>query len=709
MRKEEMMEAYLDSYERISVYLHEAFYQGRSDAFRLVGPDGNYELLKIEGITRSGKSYAKYTLHAPESVEIGKEYFIVADYALRCPLRFGYIVRTERFDEEFYYDGDDLGAIYHNGILRLALWAPTASEVKVKLTNGDDSSVISMNRHEKGVWRGSLQGNYDGYEYVYLVKVNGGWAETVDPYAKSANANKRKGYILEEDTWNFDSGKATLPPFSSYTDAIVYETSVRDFTKQFSDPAAGRFAGMTKEGLTTSSGKPAGFDYLKNLGVTHVQLMPVMEFTSVDEEHVDAYYNWGYDPGHYFMPEGSYAMNPNDPYSRVREMQEMVRAFHKAGIRVVMDVVYNHMRERVGADFEKIVPNYYFRLSKSGAPSNGSFCGNDMDSTRKMTRKMILDSLKLWTKGYGVDGFRFDLMGILDVETMNEVQKLVHEIDPSAILYGEGWNMPTLLHDEDKAMIANQDKMDRIGHFNDFFRNTVKGGDENWVLGFATGDLSRIADIPACMTGSCLSLYGDHKMFDSPEKTVNYVECHDGPTVWDKMKISNSGSDNASRLARDKMMLGMVLLAEGIPFIHSGEEFCRTKQGVANSYASPDAINRIDWERKDKYENLWKYTRDLIALRKKIAAFRLSDAKEIEKRVRYIVTANGLVIGLYDNPEDGSGYSDIVVLINGSEEEKEYNFAHSYKVLFNEHGAQTNGFEVRTALLTPLSIQVLGR
>lgn len=707
MRKEEMMEAYLDSYEKISVYLHEAFYQGRSDAFRLVGPDGSYEPLKIDGITRSGKSYAKYTLKAPGNLVIGKEYFIVADYALRCPLRFGYIVRTERFDEEYYYDGE-LGAVYHDHALKLALWAPTAAEVKVKFS-GKLCGMESLERGDKGVWRLTLNGDYDGCEYVYLVKVNGDWAETVDPYAKSANANKRKGYIVDEEVFRKDFAKKNLEPLHSYTDAVIYETSVRDFTKQFSMPGSGKFEGMAKEGLKTAGGLSAGFDHLKELGITHVQLMPVMEFTSVDEEHPDDYYNWGYDPGHYFIPEGSYASDPNDPYSRIRELQDLVIAYHKAGIRVNLDVVYNHMRERVGSDFEKIVPNYYFRLSKSGAPSNGSFCGNDLDSTRKMTRKMILDSLRHYTEGYGADGFRFDLMGILDVETMNEAEKMIHALDPNAMVYGEGWNMPTLLHDEDKAMIANQAKLPATGHFNDFFRNTVKGGEDLWVKGFGTGELSGIENLRHCLSGCVLEGDDGESMFDSPEKSINYAECHDGATVWDKMKVANSGTDNSSRLARDKMMFALVLLSEGVPFIHSGEEFCRTKQGVSNSYASPDAINAIDWNRKDKYESLTKYVKDLIEFRKEFPVFRLKTRDEIRDRFNFSVTEDCVAKAEYDCRGMGLSYEKLTVWINGTEDSKELIFGDAQMILMDENGRNRGANPQESAVLPGLSVLVSGK
>ncbi|MCF0110324.1 MAG: type I pullulanase, partial [Erysipelotrichaceae bacterium] len=356
MRKYDMMEAYLDDYGRITAYVHEQFYQGKSDHFYLKDSTGTVIACSIMSVSRSDNSYTKYSLDAPKTIQIGKEYFVVADYALMCPLKFGYIVRTERFDKEFYYDGDDLGIHYEPKQTSFVLWAPIAIEVLVDMTSQGNRMIIPMKRTEKGVFRAVVPGNHDGARYVYRVNVNGRWNQAIDPYGQSACANKLAGFVINPQKTEMNMHDDCLPPFTSYTDAILYETHVRDFSKQCQTPYAGLFLGMIQKGLKTPNGNPAGFDYVKQLGITHLQLQPVADFTTVDENNPNGYYNWGYDPGHYNIPEGSYSTDPDDPYARITEFKQLVSAYHEAGIRIVMDVVYNHMHSLRNNDFEQIVP-----------------------------------------------------------------------------------------------------------------------------------------------------------------------------------------------------------------------------------------------------------------------------------------------------------------------------------------------------------------
>ena len=569
-----------------------------------------------------------------------------------------------------------------------------------------------MKRTEKGVYRTDVYGNLDGASYIYLVKVNGLWTEAVDPYAKSCNANKQRGFVLNPQKLVMNMHEDTLPKVESYTDIVVYETHVRDFTKQFPHTNAGKFLGLTLEGFKTPNGHEAGFDYLKSLGITHLQLQPVNDFTSVDETNIDVYYNWGYDPGHYNCPEGSYATNPNDPYSRVVEFKEAVSKLHEAKIRVILDVVYNHMHSQLNSDFERIVPNYYFRLSENGRPSNGSFCGNDFDSTRLMARKFIVDSIAMWMNEYSVDGFRFDLMGILDVETMNQIRKTAQRINPNVFLHGEGWNMPTILPDEEKAMLANQSKLDNIGQFNDFYREHVKGKSsehEIMVKGFCTGDLSYIHAIPACLSGCVMQKQGYVKIFNTPEKSTNYVECHDNGTVWDKMKVCCTGEDNSTRIQRQKLMIAMVLVSQGVPFIHSGQEFCRTKNGVQNSYASSDLINRIDWDRKDKYEQVVEYTKDMIALRKKLKALRMKTQAEIEQHAQFTIIDNRLIDYTLKDISSYGEYDEIKILVNASKETISYSLKDMYTILSDSNGLVKETISVDKVDVSPLSLVVIAK
>lgn len=712
MRKTEDMEAYLDSFDQISVYMRQNEEPGRETSFRLVDESGNGCALAVLGVTRSSSSYFKFVMRPPKSLVIGKEYFLIFENGARCPLQYGYVVMDPKFDPLFSYDGSDLGAVYGRWSTSFAVWAPTACDVQVSLQKGARRLSVPMERTERGVWRAKVKGDLDGWKYTYLVHVNGRWNEAVDPYALSADANKRHGYVIDPSKLR-QGVKGSLPPLKSYADAVIYEASVRDFTRQFSGADAGKYAGFCRQGRKTPGGLAAGIDHLKELGITHVQLMPVMDFTSVDETRPGDFYNWGYDPGHYRIPEGSYALDPNDPYSRMLELQDLAAGLHAAGIRVIYDVVYNHMKDRLHSDFEKIVPNYYFRLSSTGAPSNGSYCGNDFDSKKAMARKMILDSLTTWMDLYGADGFRFDLMGVLDVATMRQAEKRIHEKDPSALLLGEGWNMPTLLGEEEKADLANQASLPGIAQFNDFFRDEVKGNSSDQGLGdrgFATGSSGRIGSMPSCLAGSVLDRPGYRMMFDSPQKSVNYVECHDGATAWDKMKICDSGEENEKRVRRQKMMAALVLLSQGVPFLHSGQEFCRSKQGVVNSYNSSDQINMIHWERKDTYRRVSDYVRDLITLRKKHPCFRMGSADQVSRHIRFEFAQNGMLAEWITGAEEmGEEYDTIVVFFNGTEDGQEYTLQEPFEALLDEEGLADPGCVRQKVRVESCGVAVLGR
>ena len=465
-----------------------------------------------------------------------------------------------------------------------------------------------------------------------------------------------------------------LPILKQKTDSIIYELHVRDFSSKASSgiKEQGKFLGLIEEGTRSDRDDVTGLDYLLNLGFTHLQLLPIYDFGSVDELNPLSHYNWGYDPMQFNVPEGSYASDVNDPYSRVIDLKKVVSKLHEKGLRVVMDVVYNHMFDRFSTSFESIVPYYYFRTGEEGMISNGSFCGNDFDSTRLMGRKYILDSIKLWMTEYGIDGFRFDLMGILDVTTMNQVATLVSELDPNAMVYGEGWNMPTLLEEDDKATMMNQALMPDIGHFNDMFRDTVKGGsmeEEEKLKGILLGDMKQFSKLPNLLLGSPMK--EKETFFSAPWKSVNYVECHDNQTVYDKMITCEV--DEVEN--RQKLMLATVLFSQGIPFIHAGQEFCRTKQGAHNSYMSSDTINGLDWHRAYEYKEIVEFTRDAIALRKETPEFKYMSydvhIKDKTKKHKKLIEIH------YDK--------EVKLIINMSQQLHEVKLKKE-KIVFNKHG-----------------------
>lgn len=659
-------EAYLDAMTTITILVPKSYCQGLVQFFTIQKPDGERCDLRVEKREDLWTSI-KYECSVDFPIEIGKNYLIYEEHGAFTDLQMGAVIRTKEFDEQFYYDGNDLGVTYTSHETTFKLWAPTATEAKVKLVDQKTGTEeqIPLQRIDRGVWTVTVSGDLEGKYYTYLVCVNLVWREAVDPYAVAVSVNGEYGVIV--DLAKTSLPKPPLPPLSSPTDAIIYETHIRDFTIDYNSGIThkGKYLGLTELGTTGPNGTITGLSYLKELGITHVELLPFNDFAGVDERDPEKEYNWGYNPLHYNAPEGSYATDPFDPYVRIHELKKAIRTLQEQGIRVMMDVVYNHVYIREQSSFEKMVPGYYFRHDAYGMPSNGTGVGNDLASERKMARKFIVDSVRFWLTEYGVDGFRFDLMGILDIETMKEVEAVVRNIDSTALLIGEGWDLPTPLPDEKKATIQNAAKLPSIAYFNDQFRDHVKGSTfDLYEQGFALGNVAYREQVKQAIKGS-------KGLFLQPTQTVNYVESHDNHTFWDKMSVSNRHESEAIRKKRQKLATAIVLLSQGIPFLHSGQEFYRTKQGVGNSYNAPDEINQLDWKRKSEHDEDVRYVQGLIRLRKSHRAFRLATAAEVERHFVFVEPMPPSVIAYHLRHVQSYGpWSDILVIHHHEEKEE---------------------------------------
>lgn len=578
----------------------------------------------------------------------------------------GSLIRTPEFDERFYYSGR-LGAFYTREATLFRLWAPTAQEVTVEVWDSLDESsqiqeLISMHQTDVGVWEAQLAGDRHNTAYTYHLTFSDGTNHsTQDPYARAVIVNGDKSVILDPDSVHLD-GFYRMPPFTHPTDAIIYEIHVRDFTI---DPESGidqkgRYLGFIEQGTVNEQGSPTGLDYLKSLGVTHVQILPMYDYATVDEHEPHSQYNWGYDPKNYNVPDGSYAADPREPANRILELKQMIKGLHEAGIRVIMDVVYNHVYEVSDHPLHKTAPGYFFRYDKNGDLSNGTGVGNDTASERRMMRKYILDSIAYWAEEFHLDGFRFDLMGIHDVQTMNEIRSLLDTIDPSIIVLGEGWNLSTELPESEKAWQGNASKMPRIAHFNDSMRDSIKGSTFRYdEKGFISGRHREGKTIAGNLMGKI-----DSSHYLGPDQVIQYVEAHDNLTLYDKLLLTNPEDSEETRIRRHTLATSMVILAQGIPFIHAGQEFLRTKSGVENSYRSPDHINLLHWRRQDDFRSAVEYFRGLIRLRKSQYLFRLHDAQSIRNAME-ILHARGGVIAyrLKDSRQE------ILVIINGNDSE----------------------------------------
>jgi pullulanase len=628
--------AYLDEMDQLTVLVPKSCCPDEMAPFTMVAPSGEEIPLSVQQLEDLG-DMVKYVCRFASAFEFGATYWVRARSGERTDVQIGAVVRTPAFDDQFFYEGK-LGVDYTKEQTVFRVWAPTATAVNVKLIHPDsgDARYVPLERGERGVWSAVVPGDWERTYYTYVACINRVWREAVDPYATAVSINGEYGVIIDWEKTKLAPSARPLPPLTSPTDAIIYELSIRDFTSHPDSGAAhkGKYLGLSEANTSGPNGTSTGLSYLKELGVTHVQIMPFTDFAGVDERDPSASYNWGYNPLHLYAPEGSYATDPTDPYARIVELKQMIRTLHENGLRVVMDAVYNHVYDREQSSLEKLVPGYYFRYDAYGQPANGTGVGNDIASERRMARRWIVDSVIFWAKEYGINGFRFDLMGVHDIETMKVVRDALDAIDPSILVYGEGWDLPTPLAPEQKATMANAWKLPRIAYFNDRFRDTIKGSTFHLPSrGFALGDASGREQAKTVIAGSLRALGG---LFCHPLQSLNYVECHDNHTFWDKMEVANGYESEAIRRKRQKLATAIVLLAQGIPFLHSGQEFYRTKGGDGNSYQAPDEVNWIDWEQKSRYENDVRYVQGLIALRRAHGAFRLATEAEVLRHFEFL-------------------------------------------------------------------------
>lgn len=571
---------------------------------------------------------------------------------------------------------------------KFTLWAPTAEEVRVLLyDSGNEGSAyqtLSLEMGEDGIWNTSIKEDLKGKFYTFNVKVNGKWlGDTPGIMAKAVGVNGKRAAVIDlrstdPEGWAND----VRPLLKDYADIIVYEMHHRDFSLDSVSGIRnkGKFLALTELGTTTSQGEKNGIDHLKELGVTHVHILPSYDYASVDESKPDkAQYNWGYDPQNYNVPDGSYSTDPYKPDVRIKEFKQMVQALHKAGIRVVLDVVYNHTFNTEESNFERTVPGYFYRQTKDGKPANGSGCGNETASDRAMMRKYMVESVLYWINEYHIDGFRFDLMGIHDIETMNEIRAAVDKIDPSIFIYGEGWAASApQLDQEELAMKANIYKMPRIAAFSDEMRDGLRGGwDDDRKGAFLIGQPGHEMSIKFGLVGAVKHPqvindsvnYSKEPWALQPTQMISYVSCHDDMCLADRLKATMPDATDEERASLHKLAETFVFTSQGVPFIFAGDEMMRDKKGIHNSYNSPDSINTIDWRNKTIHHDVFDYVRELIALRKNHPAFRMGDADKVRQYMEFLpVEGSNLVAFILKDNANGDSWKNIIVAFNSRKE-----------------------------------------
>lgn len=603
-------------------------------------------------------------------------------------ISFKTIKQLPLFDDYPVYTGTDLGVAYSPEKTVFKIWAPTAKAVKLRLYEADEGGkalqIIQLNRADQGVWEIGIKQDLKNRYYTLQANINGRWLqERPDIYAKAVGVNGKRGMVVDLRSTNpagWENDKK--PELKNFTDAIIYELHIRDLSVSPNSGIQhkGQFLGLTETGTKSPDGEPTGLDHIKALGVTHIHLLPSFDFNSIDETKPGEKYNWGYDPLNYNVPEGSYATNPYDGNVRIREFKQMVQALHANGLRVILDVVYNHTSD-TSSNFNQFVPGYFYRHTAKGAYSNATACGNETASERAMVRKYMIESVVYWAKEYHLDGFRFDLMGVHDIETMNEISKALHAIDPTIFIYGEGWaagNSP--LPEEQRAVKVNAYKLDQIAVFSDDMRDGIKGGwSDVKSKGFVSGAAGNAESVKFGIVASTQHPQVDYTKVNyskapwaaEPYQTINYVSCHDDNTLFDRLRISNPEASEADLIKMDKLSNAIVLTSQGVAFLHAGAEMLRTKQGIANSFNSPDSINQLDWSRKTKYKAVFDYYKGLIALRKNHPAFRMPSTQMIQNSLKFLDTNDPNMIAYQiSGNANGDSWKNILVVLNGNTSDK---------------------------------------
>ena len=628
---------------------------------------------------------------------------------------------TKEFESEFTYSGNGLGFRWTALETAFRLWAPTAGEVYLRLYRSGTPETddllrqIPMARDVQGTWSAKVPGNLNGIYYTYLVLVDGQFNEACDPYAQAVGVNGQRAMVLDLESTNPPGWAEDADPHAGapITDAVIYELHIRDLSAHRSSHLKhkGKFLALAQSGAATKGGHAIGLDHIRQLGVTHVHLLPVFDFGFTDEARRSPQYNWGYDPVNFNVPEGSYATDPFHGAVRVKEMKQMVKGLHDAGLSVVMDVVYNHVYDSGSFCFNKIVPGYFSRINPEGIYSNGSYCGNDTASERSMVRKYIVDSVCYWADEYHIDGFRFDLVGLIDIETIRAVMEAVHQRHPNVIFYGEGWSMPTMPTKPGVALAVqtNSGQLPGFAFFSDTTRDLLRGSNfSDTALGYVSGAVCSKEELEACFMGM-------PHWAAQPDQCVNYVSCHDNHTLFDRLALAAPEAPREVLVQMNDLAAAFYMLSQGVPFFQAGEELLRSKPGRKgrfddNSYRSGDRVNALKWEDLDQEDcaRTVEYYKGLIAFRKAHPSLRLTTREEVWRKV-HPQRCGGERVAAFHIDEDRE---ELFVAFNAGSEEAGLSLPQgtwNVNICRNRAGTDRLGFVQGTIQIPPISAMALTR
>lgn len=681
----------------LEVTISKEIYPCKVDFFYLYIERGYQRMIKVKSVSESNSSFIYSLPYLDISFTPGKRYELSTPYNDFIAIDISVLAISEEFDKRYRYDGI-LGSIYSKEKTSFRVFSPLAESIALIIKRKGDKSKKSymMHRDDRyGIYQLDIAGDLEGAQYLYRVEMFSNIYDVVDPYSKAVNSNSRVSYVIDESKIKeIDSAKDRLSAFDLYSKAIIYECCIRDSTSKLDIPDKGTFNAFSKYSIP----------YIKELGFTHIQLLPVLDFSTTNDDDKETSYNWGYDPNLFFTLEGSYSTNPDDPYARCIEFKNLVREAHLNDIRVIMDVVYNHLFSTRYNSLNLLVPEYYLRHLKDGSLDLASGCGNVIESKKYMARKLIIDSLSYLLDVYDVDGFRFDLMGLLDVETINKARDILRNKKRDIMLYGEGWDMPSAILSEEKACIANCKKLNDIAFFNDRFRDVVKGKTNEYQLavkGYLLGDTDYIDGFKHVMKGSSSTL-AFAPLFDSIEKSINFVECHDNHTLYDKIRCACPIDTEEDISKRIKMISIAILFSCGIPLFHQGQETGYSKNGEGNSYNKGDEINGFSYELLEKRKDMVTFLKEAIKLKKELISTLDDKYALLDKHMFFENMANGglKVDYIFDDLH-------FAILFNPTKSNINYPFKEDASLLFNSLGdVRRCDVKIRLAIVNPLSADI---
>jgi len=686
----------------------------------LFDQQGEVEIATIEQI--EGYQYALKPVEALNAYRSYQLAFEGKEYTVSMPN----VYSTEEFESQFTYTGNDLGAVYSAAKTSFRVWAPTAETVYLNryesgdYKNEDLIEQIVMKPDVNGTWVAEVSGDIEGTYYTYTAVIDGEEREACDPYARTTGVNGQRAMVIDLAKTNPEGWEKDQNPHAGeqINDAIIYELHIRDFSADESSGMvnAGKYLAFTETGTKNASGASTGVDYLRELGITHVHLLPFYDYGSVNEKSdLQRQYNWGYDPVNYNVPEGSYSTDPTRGEVRVLEAKQMIKSLHDNGISVVMDVVYNHVYSGEDFCFNRLVPGYFSRINDNGSYSNGSGCGNDTASERSMVHKYIVDSVCYLAEEYHIDGFRFDLVGLLDVDTINEIVEKVHETHPDVIFYGEGWSLSTTLTKDgyQLATQANSALTPGFAYFNDNIRDSLKGS----VFDTGTGYVSGATDQKSAVASSFL---GRESWSQNPLQIINYASCHDNMTLFDRLSVSRPDASREDLIRMNNLTAAIYMTAQGVPFLQAGEELLRSKvrsDGTfdSNSYNSGDVVNSIKWDtlEEEATAEVLAYYQGLIAFRKAHGSLHLTTSEDVLERIMVVNGLDNNVLAFVidgDEIEEETA-SKMVLIFNPNTEETTVALPEGeWNVYVNENRAGTEVLETLTegsATVAPISAMIL--